>query len=185
MGKLLTGIDAWLNTEPNLPAELQEALRHNGLLETVGKDNNVNIMSWAKQLGVSGWYPSDEVPWCGLFKAICAFRAKWLTLPAPKLLAAIFYATWGRKVEIKDVCVGDTLIKSRVGGNHVTYCIGENDKYFRTFGGNQSNSVCPGWMLKSEVTHARRAVWKSSQPLGVKKHYYANLDGSPAKLSEA
>lgn len=185
MAKLLTGIDAWLNTEPNLPKELTEALRHNGLLETKGKGNNVNIMSWAKQLGVSGWYLSDLVPWCGLFKGICAFRANFLKLPAPNLLAAIWWKDWGRNVEVKDVCVGDTLIKSRTGGNHVTYCIGENDKYFRTYGGNQSDSVCPGWMLKTDVTHARRAIWVNSQPLGVKKHFYKNLDGTPSKVSEA
>lgn len=185
MGKLFTGIDSWLNTEPNLPKELQEALRHNGLTEIAGEKHNPTIIGWLKELGIFGWIKTDESPWCGVFKGICALRSGWLKLPAPQVAAAIWWATWGRKVEIKDVCVGDTLIKSRVGGNHVTYCIGENDKYFRTYGGNQSNMVCPGWMLKSEVTHARRAIWNSSQPLGVKKHYYANLDGTPAKLSEA
>lgn len=33
MGELFTGIDTGLNTEPNLPKELQEAIRHNGLIE--------------------------------------------------------------------------------------------------------------------------------------------------------
>lgn len=185
MAKLLTGIDAWLNTEPNLPKELQEALKHNGLLETKGNGNTVDIMRWAKEVEVSGWYTADSVPWCGLFKAICAFRSGWLKLPAPKVLSSLWWRTWGRKVEIKDACVGDTLIKERNGGGHVTYCIGENDLYFRVFGGNQSDSVCPTWILKSDFTDCRRAEWKSSQPLGVKKHYYKNLDGTPAKLREA
>lgn len=185
MGKQLTGIDAWINDEPNLPKELQEALRHNGLLETKGSANTVDIMRWAKEVGVSGWYASDAVPWCGLFKAICALRADKLKLPAPKLLSSLWWRSWGVKIEIGDACVGDTLIKEREGGGHVTYCIGENDKYFRCYGGNQSDAVCPTWILKSDITDVRRAKWKNAQPLGVSKHYYANLDGTPAKLSEA
>jgi uncharacterized protein (TIGR02594 family) len=185
MAKLMTGIDAWLNTEPNLPKELQEALRHNGLMEIKGKENNVDIMRWAKELGVSGWYPNDEVPWCGLGKGICAYRTGWLKLPAPNLLSAAWWRNWGNKVEVKNAMVGDTAIKNRVGGAHVTYIVGENDKYFRCYGANQSNSWCCTWILKSEITDVRRAPWKSSQPLGVKKHYYKNLDGTPAKASEA
>lgn len=184
MGKLFTGIDAWLNNEPNLPKELQEAIRHNGLLETKGSGNTVDIMRWAKEVGVSGWYPADSVPWCGLFKAICAFRNGWLKLPAPNLLSSLWWRSWGVKIEIKDACGGDTLIKERNGGGHITYYIGENDKYFRCLGGNQSDSVCPTWIPKSDFTDVRRAPFKV-QPLGVKKHYYRNLDGTPAKLSEA
>lgn len=184
MGRLFTGIDAWLNTEPNLPKELQEAIKHNGLLETKGSGNNVDIMRWANILGVIGWYLADSVPWCGLFKAICAYRAGWLKLPAPKLLSSLWWRSWGNSIPLKDAKVGDTLIKERNGGGHVTYYIGENDKYFRCYGGNQSDSVCPTWILKTDFTDCRRAPWKI-QPLGVKKKYYANLDGSPAKTSEA
>lgn len=185
MGKLLTGIDAWLNTEPNLPKELQEALKHNGLLETKGSIDTVDIMKWAKEVGVSGWYANDEVPWCGLFKAICAFRAKWLKLPAPNVLSAAWWRNWEAAVPVKDAYVGDTLIKNRVGGAHVTYYIGENDTHYRCYGGNQSNSVCPTWIRKAEITDVRRAIWVNSQPLGVKKHYYNNLDGSVSAASEA
>lgn len=184
MVQLLSGIDSWLNTEPNLPKELQEALRHNGILETAGKGNTVDIMSWAKQLGVSGWYPNDAVPWCGLFKAICAYRAGWLKLPAPNILSAAWWRGWGEPIPVKDACVGDTLIKNRLGGAHVTYYIGENDLYFRCYGGNQSDSVCPTWILKSSFTDCRRAPF-TVQPLGVKKRYYNNLNGTPPKVNEA
>lgn len=183
MNKILTGIDAWINTEPNLPKELKEALRHNGLLETKGAGSTVDIMKWAKEVGVSGWYANDNVPWCGLFKAICAVRNGWLKLPAPNLLSSLWWRTWGVKILPKDACVGDTLIKERNGGGHVTYYIGENDKYFRCYGGNQSDSVGPTWILKSEITDVRRAPF-TVQPLGVKKRLYANLDGSPLKTSE-
>ncbi|MGY0034471.1 TIGR02594 family protein [Pedobacter sp. NJ-S-72] len=147
MGKLFTGIDAWLNSAKDLPKELQEAIRHNGLLETKGTGNNVDIMRWAVLLGVIGWYPADSVPWCGLFKAICAYRTGWLKLPASKLLSSLWWRSWGIKVAIKDAMVGDTAIKERDGGGHVTYIIGENDKYFRCLGGNQSDSVCPTGFL--------------------------------------
>lgn len=183
MGKPLTGIDSWLNTEANLPKELQEALRHNGVLETAGKGNTVDIMSWAKQLGVSGWYPNDAVPWCGVFKGINALRAGWLKLPAPNTPAAAWWRNWGVKVALTDAAVGDTLIKSRVGGAHVTYYIGENDTHYRCYGGNQSDSVCPTWILKSSFTDCRRAPF-TIQPLGVKKRYYKNLNGTIAKTNE-
>ncbi|WP_367867910.1 TIGR02594 family protein [Pedobacter sp. WC2423] len=183
MGKLFTGIDVWLNNAEYLPKELQEAIRHNGLLETKGANNNVDIMKWAKLLGVDGWYPADKVPWCGLFKGICAYRSNKLKLPAPKLLSSLWWRTWGVKVDIKNAMVGDTAIKERDGGGHVTYIIGENDKYFRCYGGNQSDSVCATWILKSDITDVRRAVF-GVQPLGVKKHYYNNLDGSAPKTRE-
>jgi uncharacterized protein (TIGR02594 family) len=183
MGKPLTGIDSWLNTEPNLPKELQEALRHNGLLETIGKSNTPDIMRWAKELGVSGWYASDAVAWCGLFKGICAFRSGWLKLPAPNVLSSLWWRHWGEPIALKNACVGDTLIKERDGGGHVTFYIGENDTHYRCYGGNQSDSVCPTWILKSAFTDCRRAPF-TVQPLGVKKHYYKNLNGTVAKTSE-
>jgi uncharacterized protein (TIGR02594 family) len=183
MGKLLTGIDAWLNTEPNLPKELQEALTHNGLLETVGKSNTPDIMRWAKELGVSGWYASDAVAWCGLFKGICAFRSGWLKLPAPNVLSSLWWRHWGVPIALKKACIGDTLIKERDGGGHVTFYIGENDTHYRCYGGNQSDSVCPTWILKSAFTDCRRAPF-TVQPLGVKKHYYKNLNGTVARTSE-
>ncbi|AMR34125.1 hypothetical protein A0256_23085 [Mucilaginibacter sp. PAMC 26640] len=184
MGKILTGIDSWLNNEPNLPKELQQALTHNGILETKGSGNTVDIMKWAKELGVIGWYPSDATAWCGLFKGVCAYRAGWLKLPAPSVLSSLSWRKWGKVIPLKDACVGDTLIKEREGGGHVTYYIGENDTHFRCFGGNQSDSVCPAWILKSSFTDCRRAPF-TVQPLGVKKHYYKNLDGSIANVSEA
>ena len=184
MGKLFTGIDAWLNTEPNLPKELQEAMRHNGLMETKGSGSTVGIMRWSKEIGVSGWYPSDATAWCGLFKGICALRTAWLKLPAPKILSSLWWRNWGVKIAVKDACTGDTLIKERDGGGHVTYYIGENDTHFRCYGGNQSDSVCATWILKSSFTDCRRAPF-TVKPLGVKKHYYKNLDGSVPKTSEA
>jgi uncharacterized protein (TIGR02594 family) len=184
MGKPFTGIDAWLNTAEGLPLELQEAIKHNGLLETKGKGNTVNIMRWATILGVIGWYASDLVPWCGLFKGICAFRAGKLKLPAPMLLSAAWWRKWGVKIEVNDACVGDTLIKNRDGGAHVTYCIGENSTHFRCYGGNQSDSVCPTWIPKSDFTDCRRADFKV-KPEGVKKHIYADHKPTGIKIKEA
>lgn len=183
MGKLFTGIDAWLNSATDLPKELQEAISHNGLMETVGKSNNVDIMSWAKQLGISGWYPNDEVPWCGVAKGICALRAGKLTLPAPNVASALWWRKWGVKVEVKNACVGDTAIKERNGGGHVTYIIGENATHFRCYGGNQSNSFCATWILKSLISDVRRAAF-NVQPLGVVKHIYAETNKTIA-VSEA
>ena len=62
---------SWLEAESG-PAMLKEAISHYGLLEHKGSGSNPDIMKWAKEVGVSGWYPDDSVPWCGLFMGICA-----------------------------------------------------------------------------------------------------------------
>lgn len=183
MGKPFTGIDAWLNTAENLPKELQEALRHNGVMEIKGKDNNPEIMSWLHQLGVSAWIKNDDIPWCATGVAICAFRAGWLKLPAPNCPSALWWLTQGIPIDIKDAKVGDRGIKKRNGGGHIFYIVGENKTHFRAYGGNQADSWCCVWIAKSDVHAVRRAPF-TVQPLGVVKHIYADIKGAKAS-SEA
>lgn len=159
---------AWLDKESG-PAELKEALKHYGTLEHVGKGSNPNIIAWSKEVGVSGWYTDDDIPWCGLFKGVCAKRAGWLEKPKYDLLSALSWLIWGVEVPKGQESLGDTLVFVRPGGGHVGYYVGENTKAFLVYGGNQSNAVGFAWIDKTRLKGARRAKWKVSQPSNVRK----------------
>lgn len=175
----LPAIDQWLLTAQGLPLELQLALSHNGIMEIKGKDNNPNIMKWATELGIIGWYPNDDIAWCGVFKGINAKRANWIEFD-PEVASALHWLLWGEPVELEDARVGDTVIYARYNskgqkiGGHVAYILGhvKGNKIHRIFGGNQSDRVCPIWKTAENIVGIRRAKWRSSQPLGVVRHEY-------------
>lgn len=160
----------WLNNIDG-PLELKEAIKHFGTLEHVGKGSNSDIIRWASEVGVKAWYPDDDVPWCGLFKGVCAKRTGWLPNMKYDLLSALSWLTWGTAVPKGQEMLGDTLIFGRVGGGHVTYYIGESKDSFLCLGGNQSNAVTAAWIEKKRLMGCRRAKWKTSQPKDVKKIY--------------
>ena len=174
----------WLNDLPNKPAELTEALKHHGLLETKGAGDNVDIMRWAKEVGVAGWYPHDSVPWCGLFKGVCATRSGWLPKPKYDLLSALSWLAWGVVIPKDQAMLGDTLVFSREGGGHVGYYIGEDTTHLCVYGGNQSDSVSFTWIAKDRLMGVRRAQWKVSQPGGVKK-IFLSRSGDVVSSNEA
>ena len=158
---------SWLANE-NAPKMLVEALRHYGTLEHVGKGSNVNISGWAKEVGVSGWYTDDDIPWCGLFVGAVAKRAGY-PFSAAKLLAAKEWANWGDPVAKGREMLWDVLVFSRPGGGHVGFYVGENDKAFLVYGGNQSNAVGFAWIAKDRLFAARRPVYKIAEPENVRK----------------
>ena len=155
----------WLLKE-GAPKMLVEALRHYGILEHVGKGSNPNILSWAKEVGVSGWYADDDIPWCGLFVGMVAKRCDY-AFSATKLLAAKEWANWGVKADAPKLW--DVLVFVRPGGGHVGFYVGENDKAYLVYGGNQSNAVGFAWIDKSRLVAARRPNYKIGQPANVRK----------------
>ena len=157
---------AWILDEPG-PKMLIEALQHVGLLEHKGLDNNVNILGWAKEVGVAGWYTADSIPWCGLFMAIIAKRAGHAFL-SHKVLAAIEWLKWGKKVLKGEEKLGDVLIFSRPGGNHVGLYVAENKVSFLVLGGNQSDSVSFSWIAKSRLVGTRRPLYNNT-PNNIRK----------------
>lgn len=157
----------WLNKE-GAPKMLVEALKHYGTLEKPGKGSNPNIMDWAKEVGVSGWYTDDDIPWCGLFVGVVAKRAGY-PFSAAKLLAAREWINWGQAVPKGREMLWDILVFSRSGGGHVGFYVGENDKAFLVYGGNQSNAVGFAWIEKTRLLGARRPVYKVGEPDNVRK----------------
>ncbi|WP_114937584.1 TIGR02594 family protein [Mucilaginibacter endophyticus] len=156
---------AWLNEE-GAPAMLAEALKHYGTMEHPGKGSNPDITQWAKEVGVSGWYTDDDIPWCGLFVGICALRAKY-PFSANKLLAAKEWANYGVKADTPKLW--DILVFQRPGGGHVGFYIGENTNAYLVYGGNQSNAVGFAWIAKDRCIAARRPAYKYGVPGNVRK----------------
>jgi uncharacterized protein (TIGR02594 family) len=160
----------WLYNEGH-PAMLVEAIKHFGELELKGKDNNPSIMKWAKEVGVSGWYPGDDVSWCGLFVGVCALRAEY---PHNKeLLAARSWLTYGEAIPKNRWMLWDILVFNRAAGGpkagHVAFYVGETKDAFLIYGGNQSDSVSFTWISKSRLIGARRPLYKYGEPDNVRR----------------
>jgi len=172
---------AWLNNETG-PKMLKEALSHYGLLEKAGPGSNPDILAWAKEVGVRGWYADDSVPWCGLFMGVCASRAGFPY--NSELLSALAWAKWGDHVDNDGAMLGDTLVFVRPGGGHVAFYIGESQANFLILGGNQGDAVGFEWIHKTRLFAVRRAHWKIAQPENVRK-IFLNDDGAVAGSNEA
>lgn len=157
----------WLAKE-NAPRMLVEALRHYGIMEHVGKGSTVDITQWAKEVGVSGWYTDDDIPWCGLFVGVVAKRCNY-PFPASKLLAAKQWINWGEPVLSGREMLWDILVFQRNGGGHVGFYVGENEDNFLVYGGNQSNAVGFAWIAKSRLLGARRPKYAIAEPKNVRK----------------
>jgi uncharacterized protein (TIGR02594 family) len=155
---------AWLNDEP-APKMLLEALALYGTVEGPGKANNPKITSWAKECGI-GAYSTDEIPWCGLFMAVCAKRAGWARPGNP--LWARDWATWG-KPRTGGAMLADVLVFPRGAGGHVAMYIGEDSTHYHILGGNQSDQVCIVRKAKTPILAIRQAPWRIAQPSNVRK----------------
>ena len=171
----------WLDKEPG-PKMLMEGLNHYGCLEHKGKGNNPDITKWAKEIGgkVAEVYRADEIPWCGLFMAICARRAGYALPKDP--LWALNWGTFGTGQPV--AMLGDvlTFIRKTASGataGHVAIYVGEDDTAYHTLGGNQSDCVCITRMAKSRLYAIRRPQFRIAQPKNIRRVHLA----SSGKLS--
>ena len=159
---------AWLSKEP-APKILLEALKLYGTTETPGKPSNKDILGWARELGLYQVYVSDEIPWCGLFVAICAKRAG---LEVPKNpLWALSWSAFGAPVI--NPMLGDVLVFTRKGGGHTGIYVGEDAKAYHVLGGNQLDKMCVSRIAKERLYAARRTEWKKAQPATVRRVWLA------------
>jgi uncharacterized protein (TIGR02594 family) len=166
MGKPLPDKYKWLEKE-GAPKMLVEAIKHYGELEHTGKGSNPNILAWAKEVGVIGWYPDDDIPWCGLFVGMVVKRAGYPI--KSDLLSALSWAKFGEEVTPGREMLWDILVFKRTGGGHVGFYVGETETAFLVFGGNQSNSVSFTWIAKNRLFAARRPIYKIGEPANVRK----------------
>lgn len=129
-----------------------------GEKEIPGSKNNPWIVSNWQRLGAK-WYNDDETPWCGNFAA-WALDAAGLTYPK-NFPAAASFKTYGTACAAQ---VGAIGVKSRKGGNHVFFIVGQTpDKmYYKALGGNQSDAVNIMDILKTDVDDIR---WPAGVPV--------------------
>jgi len=152
----------WLAQEDG-PRHLLKAVELFGVAETVGSKHNPVIMGWAKELGLEKVYTADEIPWCGLFTAVCIHRAGRPVVDKP--LWALSWSNWGVKVD--KPMLGDILTFKRNGGGHVGFYVGEDSSAYHVLGGNQGNQVSVVRIAKSRLHAARRPQY-NSQPKNIR-----------------
>lgn len=167
--KQLPALYAWLALE-GAPAMLVEALKHYGVLEHPGPGSTPDITAWAKEVGVSGWYTDDDIPWCGLFVAVVTQRCNYPNKRPAMVLAAAEWSNYGNPVS-GDACLWDILVFKRPGGHHVGFCVGQNKDNYLVYGGNQSNAVGFAWIAKSRCVAKRRPAYKIGTPANVRPIY--------------
>jgi uncharacterized protein (TIGR02594 family) len=115
---------------------IDEAKKHIGLKEIVGKGTNLTIQSWLSNL--RAWWSDDETAWCGTFVAHCIKKTGY---PLPKhWYRAKDWLTWG--LDVHTPCYGCVVVFNRVGGGHVGFCVGKDEQgRLMVLGGNQNNMV--------------------------------------------
>lgn len=154
---------AWLQQE-GAPRMLVEFLNIYGTLEKAGVGDNPVILGWAKELGLKE-YTHDSIAWCGLAVAIVAKRAGKEVVKNP--LWAANWLNFGTPV--KEAMLGDVLVFSRPGGNHVGLYVGEDKDYYHLLGGNQSDMVSIMRIAKNRCKGIRRPIYKTAQPTNIRK----------------
>lgn len=161
----------WLLSEKS-PKILIEALKHYGVTEVIGPGNNPEIISWADEIGhkiLGIKYTSDEIPWCGLFMALCAMRCGYT--PPPISVRAKAWLGFGELQKVP--MLGDVLVFVREGGGHVGLYVGEDEKCYHVLGANQKNSVCIVPIDKKRMIGCRRPAFKIGKPGNIRRVHLA------------
>lgn len=167
---------AWVRNAGILPRMVDMAINLLGTKEISGQGNNATIMEWSNELrraGVDGLdgYSNDDIPWCGLFVAILAFRRRGLaTEVVADPLWARNWARYGQKSP--QASLGDVLVFQRPTGGHVGIYIAEDPQHYHVLGGNQSNAVTITRILKSRCLAVRRPHYVA-QPASVRPFHVA------------
>lgn len=174
---------SWLKSVRGLPNTIRFALAEYGVREVVGRGSNRTIIGWRDELNgaapagkplVSG-YSDDDIPWCGLFAAIIAFRR--LKNIAEVVLSPLWARNWSKYgVKSPEPALGDILVFSRGSGGHVGFYVGEDSSAYHVLGGNQSNKVCIVRVAKSRLLACRRPPYKI-QPAGVRPYKLSSSGG--------
>lgn len=154
------------------PAWLTAARRKLGTREAPGPANNTTILGWAKRLGTEVLgiiYNADDVPWCGVFVALCLDEA---SIASPRFaVRARSWAEWGANMRPERLAPGAVLVFDREGGGHVSFYVGEDSTSYHVLGGNQGDAVSVARIAKLRLVASR---WPKGVP----------VIGGPVRLSE-
>lgn len=160
----------WLDTIGTLPRLVTAAIDYLGLKEKPGAGNNPIIIGMAKRLNVDNIYVADSISWCALFISyLCEITGKPMPFTGYEILRAASFVNWGNPVPPGKEALGDILVFSRPGGNHVGIYIAESPTTFHVLGGNQSDSVSFTEIKKNRLIACRR-FYAVAPPTSVKKY---------------
>lgn len=167
----------WLTDLKGLPNTIKFALKEFGVQEVIGKGSNKTILTWRDELNgaapagkpiISG-FSDDDIPWCGLFAAIVAYRR--LKKVNEVVKDPLWARNWSKYGRVSPVAsLGDVLVFVRNGGGHVGFYVGEDKTSYHVLGGNQSNKVCFTRILKSRCIAVRRPPYMTL-PQAVQRYY--------------
>jgi len=169
----------WLHNVKGLPKTIQECIKLHGTQEVVGKGSNRAIIGWRDELNgattngkpIVVGFSDDDIPWCGLFAAIVAFRRmNRIDEVVKSPLWARSWLNYGEKT--KTAMLGDVLVFSRGSGGHVGFYVAEDSVCYHVFGGNQSNRVSITRIAKNRLLGARSPKYQTV-PKGVKQYRVA------------
>ena len=116
---------------------IAEARKYVGLKEIKGSKHNATILAWLKSL--KAWWANDEEPYCGVFIAYC-LQTSGVTFPR-HWYRALDYLNYGTR--LIQPAYGCVAVKSRKGGGHVCFVVGQTKEgKLVCLGGNQNDMVC-------------------------------------------
>jgi len=160
----------WLSTIGTLPKLVTAGLNYLGLKEVPGVGNNPVILGMAKRLHVEDKYVADSISWCALFISyLCVIADKPMPFTGYEILRAASFVAWGHNIPDGKEALGDILVFSRPGGNHVGIYIAESVNTFHVLGGNQGDAVSITEIRKDRKIACRR-YYAIAPPASVKKY---------------
>jgi uncharacterized protein (TIGR02594 family) len=136
------------------------AKKYLGLHEGPGAEDNPQVVKFYAAAG----HPEithDAVPWCAAFVGGVLHEAG---LRNTGSLMARSYEKWGIPLNRPRYgCVG---VKTRKGGGHVTFILGETPSSYICLGGNQGDRVCIETIQKKAASGSFTALrWPTDAPL--------------------
>lgn len=157
----------WLVKLRGLPRTISLAIAELGVKEVVGKGSNKTIIGWRDELNLAGakveGYSDDDIPWCGLFTAIVAFRR--MKNPAEVVKNPLWARNWVRYgVKPAKPGLGDILVFERGSGGHVGFYVAEDATAYHVIGGNQGNKVSITRVAKNRCIAFRRPPYVTVPP---------------------
>lgn len=154
--------DESADTFEGAPAWLDEAAKHRGIKEKIGRRSNPVIVGWYAICGASEVRNTDT-PWCKAFTAAMLHSAG---IKSPPGLMARSYLNWGVELDTPRMgCVVVMWRGERDNGvlGHVGFYVGETATHVKVLGGNQGDSVNVALFPKRRVLSYRwpRSLAKS------------------------
>lgn len=165
----------WLAKLRGTPNTIKLALAELGVKEVVGKGSNKTIIGWRDELNQAGakvaGFSDDDIPWCGLFAAIIAFRR--LKNPGEVVKNPLWARNWAKYGKHAGAALlGDILVFERGSGGHVGFYVAEDATAYHVIGGNQSNQVSIARVAKNRCIAVRRPSY-ATIPAAVKPYRVA------------